>query len=409
VFVNPAWESLTSVSAEAARGLVCTRRASGHALADLGRALVPPTEAMEGHAARARRPYPGTASGPPWWDIEFHPIVTDRGVLAIIGSIRRAEPPPMQVRATMPAAWAELRARSLRTFSFAAWESSNPEMRLAVTQAQLVARTGAHAIIVGPHGSGKESLARTIHASSLRRELNCIALDCARLPVSAIRGVLFGPIGVKNAKFLGTLYLNDPAMLPLDLQAEIAAALGDTPQVIAGCTTDPGKALDRGAIHPNLLAALGVIVIQVSALRQRRDDIPKLAEAIMNRAATALGRAPRELSAAAMAALQEYSWPGNLDELASVIFAAIRQPETTPIEATELPSTLRQGTATVAKRQPAPTLDHVLEQMERRLIARALSRAKGNKSKAADLLGVWRPRLLRRMEALGITDSDPNP
>jgi transcriptional regulator with PAS, ATPase and Fis domain len=409
IFANTAWETLTGISAADARGLVCTRRATGHPLADLGRTLVPPRDAVEGRTAQARRPFPGTATGPPWWDIDFLPLNGETGVTAIVGCIRKTSAAPTAPRATMPAVWADWRGHAQRAYTFSAWESSHPEIRRAVEQARLAATSGCRAVIVGVPGTGKESLARTIHAQSNRRELPCIALDCARLPAAAISGVLFGPLGVKHADWSGLIYLNEPTKLPLDLQAELAAALGDRPQVLAGCSQDPSIALAVGTLHSDLFAALSVLVIQLPALIARRDDLPKFADLMLRRAAESLGKPARPLSPDVLQQLQAHTWTGNLDELARIMFGLMSKEATGPIEVAELPLGLRQGSVAASKAETMQPLDKMLEDLERRAITKALKRSKGNKSKAADLLGVWRPRLLRRMEALGMSEPEGTP
>ncbi|MFL5327919.1 MAG: sigma 54-interacting transcriptional regulator [Gemmataceae bacterium] len=409
VFANPAWEALTGVSAADARGLVCTRRATGHPLADLGRTLVPPRDAIEGRSAQARRPFPGTATGPPWWDIDFLPLNGESGVTAIVGCVRKATAAPTAPRATMPAAWAEWRGHAQRAYTFSAWESSHPEIRRAIEQARLAATSGCRAIIVGATGAGKETLARTIHSQSNRRELPCIALDCSQLPAAAIRGVLFGPFGLKHPDWSGLIYLNEPARLPLGLQAELAAAIADRPQVLAGCTEDPQGALTAGTLQAELFAALSVLVIQLPSLAARKDDLPKFADLMLQRAAEMLGKPIRTLSPDAMQQLQSHPWTENFDELARTMFGVMAKDASGSIEVGELPLSLRQGAMAANKAVTMTPLDKTLEEVERRAIAKALKRAKGNKSKAADLLGVWRPRLLRRMEALGMSEPEGTP
>jgi DNA-binding NtrC family response regulator len=276
-------------------------------------------------------------------------------------------------------------------------------VQLAVAQARFIAETGCHATLIGPTGVGKQTLARTIHGHSRRRELPFVAIDCARVPADAVRSLALGSRGLGQVNAIGALYLNEPQLLPMDLQAELAHAIKDSPQLLMGSATESREALSTGTLNRDFFASLSVITVHVPPLQRRKDDILRLADEILRRHGAALMREPRSLSPNARAALQEHAWPGNLDELARVLFDAARGGTATTIDVAELPMAVRQDTAQARPKSKLPQLDQTLERVERRLIKRALAKAKGNKSKAADLLGVWRPRLLRRMETLGMT------
>jgi transcriptional regulator with PAS, ATPase and Fis domain len=398
LYANAAWERLTQSSLGEARGMTFTRRETGHALADLGRALAPPDDVLAGRATSARRPPPGRASGPPWWDVDFFPLTDADRLLGVIGRVRVAAGSAEPQRGPTPAAWGQLRHDVINRYTFAAWDSAVPAVRRAVAQARLVATTGTAAVILGEAGVGKRTLARTIHAAADRRELPFIGLDCGRLPAAAVRAVVSGPWGLRQADGAGLVYLNDPGALPLDLQVEIARRPGDRPPVIAGFAGDPRSALRAGRLAEELFESLAVVVIELPAVRHRAADWPRLLDDARQLVGSDAALAPD-----AAAALAAYGWPGNRAELATTLREAAGRATGGVIAVADLPAAVRAATeAAPARPAELPRLDDLLEQVEARMIRLALRRAKGNRSRAADLLGVWRPRLLRRIAALGI-------
>jgi len=402
LYANSAWERLAQSSLGEARGMTFTRRETGHALAELGRALAPPDDVLAGRAASARRPPPGRASGPPWWDVDFFPLTDEDRLLGIIGRIQVVDRADGAGRGPTPAAWGQLRHEAVNRFTFAAWESAVPAVRRAVMQARLVASSGTAAVILGEPGVGKRTLARTIHAATDRRERPFIGLDCARLPAAAVRAVVFGPWGFQSADRSGLMYLNEPAALPLDLQVEIARRPGDRLPLIAGLPSDPRRAVHEGRLAEELFETLAVVVIELPAVRQRLADWPRLLDDARQLVAPEVTLAPD-----AAAALAAYAWPGNRVELAATLRAAAARAADRVIALDDLPAPVRAASQAIPAR-PAelPRLDNLLEQVESRMIRLALRRSKGNRSRAADLLGVWRPRLLRRMAALGLAEPE---
>jgi DNA-binding NtrC family response regulator len=132
-------------------------------------------------------------------------------------------------------------------------------------------------------------------------------------------------------------------------------------------------------------------------LRERREDLPMLLERLLARARAAMDKPVAELSPECREILQTHAWPGNLRELAAVVQSACRRAAGQRLEVGDLPLYLRQPPASTPRHLP---LDPLLEQVEKRLLALALRLVQGNKKKAADLLEIWRPRLLRRLTAL---------
>jgi transcriptional regulator with PAS, ATPase and Fis domain len=387
VFVNAAWEALTGVSSAEARGLTCTARDVGHSRSELMAVLAPPAEVLGGEPARVRRPPPARDSGPPWWDIDFLPINSEGRLAGIVGRVRLV-PSSEQHPAVMPSGWAQIRSRAVSRFNWSLWESQVPQVRLAANQGRLVASTGANAVLVGPRGAGKQTMARTIHASGQRRELPCVCLECDRLPPAAVQSAIAATTPI------GLIYLASPASLPGDLQLEILQRSGGRTQLLIGVTSDPAAELARGDLSVDLWAATAMIVIRIPPLADRGPDFARLTGALL------ASRTPGTIAAAAVDRLRSADWPENIDGLRAVIGAAADRAAGRAIDVDDLPYAVRENPAPPPRTRDLPRLDDVLEHVERRMIALALKRSGGNQSAAAKLLDVWRPRLLRRLDQL---------
>jgi DNA-binding NtrC family response regulator len=177
------------------------------------------------------------------------------------------------------------------------------------------------------------------------------------------------------------------------------------PRFLSGFVTSIQEAFDSGRLLPELFAVLAPLVIELPPLRQRRGDIAAFAEHFARRFAEDPETA--NISPEALQLLSAHSWPGNLHELADVVATAQRHAGAERIESSHLPHYLRVSSATecASKARTLP-LDKVLEEVERRLIAIALRLARDNKTRAAEILAIWRPRLLRRMQVLGFAGAN---
>jgi DNA-binding NtrC family response regulator len=414
LFANRAWEQLTGQSAAAARGLACTRRAAGDPLAPLARTLCPPPEALDGQYVRVQRPLPGAGAGPPWWEIEFLPLAGENRLLGMLGRIRAGAASAAGPSRQVPEAWAALRSQAAARYRLDDWRSATSAHDPVPAQARFAAATRCPVTLIGESGTGKRWLARAIHHAGDRRHLPFVALDCARLPPPAVRGVLAGPLGLDHTDGAGTVYLRDLGALPRELQADLAGRLADLPdagpRVVAGFLGDPAEDVMTGRLVAELPAAIGVLTIRLPPLRERPADLPLLAEEMLRRVAAVLEAPAAGLTPDAWECLRAYRWPGNLRELYATLLDAAGHASGGRIDTADLPLTLRQAkVAAESQARPAgelPALDTLLEAVEKRMIELALKRAGGNQSKAAEMLAVWRPRLLRRIKALGITEPD---
>jgi DNA-binding NtrC family response regulator len=283
----------------------------------------------------------------------------------------------------------------------------------ALAQARLAVQARCGVLIVGEPGTGKQWFAHTIHCSSALRDRPFLSLDATALPTMAVNGVLFGPLGLYRSDGAGTIYVHEPSRLTLDVQDEIAQRIGDSgslgPRLIAGTTLveNPAQPVAQGAMLRPLFDALSVIVIRLPPLRERIAEVPAIVEQLLTR----LNPNPLTIASEALDALAAHTWPGNLTELQLVLQHAISQVPGNRIEVHHLPLAIRQSR--IAVDVPAPPtetmtpLDSALEQLERKMIRAALAKAKGNRARAAELLSIWRSRLIRRMKALGIDDNQP--
>jgi DNA-binding NtrC family response regulator len=196
--------------------------------------------------------------------------------------------------------------------------------------------------------------------------------------------------------------------LPAEVQTRLADFLIRQPIQGRLLATAAEPLLDlarRGTFHPELAALLSTITIELPPLARRRDDLPLLAQLFLEERNATGSRQIGGFSLAALDRLDAYAWPGNLDELSEVVAEAHQRASGVQIEVKDLPERLHlaeQAAAQPRRSEENIVLDEYLGRVERELIRRALARAKGNKAKAARLLGVTRPRLYRRMVQLGL-------
>jgi transcriptional regulator with AAA-type ATPase domain len=415
VFVNVAWVQLTGVALAEARQIVCrSRHLSAETWADLlGKLLRPPDEVTEGRPGRTRQRVPRFDAARCWWDIDFLPFRDEAGLLFILGRITTGAAPAAPGSAALSEGALALREAVLRRHGLGALASDLPAVHRVVEQVRLAARVRVPVLLAGERGAGKEWLARTIHALGDDRRRPFVALDCAWLPPTALAGVLFGEGELARTGDVGTLYLREPSRLPREMQQRLAALLasadeGQGPRLLAGLRRGLDEEVRAGRLLAELASRLATLTIDLPPLRERREDLPHLVEGLLERAGAAAGRRITALTPAAWEVLRSYSWPGNIAELYAVLVGACGRAAGERIDAPDLPLYLRLGPKPDAAKERRLPLKELLEGAERRLIELALRRAGGNKSRAADLLAIWRPLLLRRMSALGIPDPTPN-
>jgi transcriptional regulator with AAA-type ATPase domain len=414
LFVNDSFVQRTGWSAAVVGGLLCTPRPSEEAgsLGPLARALCPPSGVLRGKTAHVRRPAPSRGQSVEHWDLDFSPFGGPDGLLGILGRIR----PASDLGTLPPEPLLALREKMRQRFCLDRIDRQSAAMRLLAEQARLAAHTRVGVLIVGEPGSGKRWMAHVIHNEGPDRDKAFAAVDCRRLSATSIEETLFGDWGLTRRAEIGTIYLNDPSALPRDLQDRLAhlppRLEGSGPRLIAGCPRDPAEEVRGGRFHEGLCCRLSTLTLTVPPLRERHGELTGLVDRLPARNGDREERTDPGLSKEAWDLIHSYPWPGNVRELQNVLLAARRRAGEATIEPAHLPAALRQsvqvqqtGGADEARSLP---MDEVLEEVERRLILLALRRFQGNKSRAAEWLGIWRQRLMRRMEALGIEDADPS-
>ena len=279
-------------------------------------------------------------------------------------------------------------------------------MRLARAQVKLAAASHASVLVLGPPGSGRQHVAGAIHyGTDPEHEGSLIPLACSALGADLIRSTLkalaANPLGAPAAR--STLLLNDADRLPVEVHAEAAGILSARsflPRVIATAEQPLGQLARRGLYRENLASVLSTIVITLPPLCERREDLPKLAQMFLEDANAGREKQVGGFSSEALDRLDAYAWPGNVDELARMVVQAHQQAEGPEIGPGDLPKRIRLVADAAAHPRPVEEtidLDGLLGRIERELIERALAQAKGNKTKAAGLLGLTRPRLYRRL------------
>jgi DNA-binding NtrC family response regulator len=412
LFANGAWETLTTLRRAEVRGRACTRRrlpATPSHWDEVARALAPPVQVLQGQPARLRRQVAGIP-----WDVDFFPLQQDDGSFCILGKITVAAAPSPPA-AALPEKLAALRETVAQRCRLDTLDSSIPACRRVAEQVRIAAQTKAPLLIVGEPGTGKQATARTIHYQSADHERPFATLDCTRLSPGTLAEVLFGEDGLIVRGRAGTVYLQEPARLPRDLQARLVEVLEEpateTPRLIAGSSSDLTPEVRSLRFLDELRCRLATLVLELPPLRQRHADLPALVEKMLQRCQAADGRPCAELTSEAWDLVRAYPWPGNLRELYAVLRSARAHAGESRIDAADLPAFVRLavnlGKAPEAPAERTLPLKQILEQVERRLIQQALRTTRGHKTRAAELLSIWRQLLVRRMEALGIADTEP--
>lgn len=304
--------------------------------------------------------------------------------------------------------------------------AESPAMLTVLKDAYRVAGSEANILLTGESGTGKEVLAWFIHCNSLRRHKPIVAVNCAAIPATLLTSELFGhekgaftgAVAKRPGRFReadgGTLFLDEIGDLPAELQAALLRAIETgriTPvgsdkevavdyRLLAATNRNLPQDLEAGRFRADLYYRLNVITIEIPALRERPEDILPLARHFL-----AQGQAEsKRLSRAATRALLAHQWPGNVRELANAMEHARLLCHAEVVLPEHLPPAVRQAEFT-----PLRTLEsalspdvQTLQESERAAILRALEQTGGNRTRAADILGITRRGLIYKMKRFGI-------
>jgi len=301
----------------------------------------------------------------------------------------------------------------------------SPSMQKIYDLIERISDTSSNVLITGESGTGKELVAKAIHYNGVRKEGRFIALNCAAIPETLLESELFG---YKKGAFTdaksdkkglifeaneGTLFLDEITEMPLTLQAKLLRVieerevrpLGETNsypfdvRIISTSNRDIGSSIQQGRFREDLYYRLKVIDIEMPPLRERREDIPILVQHFIHKFSKELKKGVSGVSEEALKILLNYSWPGNVRELENIIQRAITLSQHEVILPEDLPATVIQ---TPDKKLVEKALEEnfTLDQLEKEYIKKVLIEAGGNKSKAAEILGLDRKTLYRKLGEL---------
>ncbi len=309
----------------------------------------------------------------------------------------------------------------------------SPEMRQLKKEALRVVDNRFPILITGERGTGKELLARAIHHAGSRRAFPFVRIDCARIPPDILESDLLGHdegagegVGreTRPGKFEmasgGTVFLDEIGRLPLEMQPKLLRVLeeqefehvgGSAPtridfRLIAATSQNLESMMVRRRFRKDLYYRLNVIYLRVPPLRERREDVVPIAEHLLEQLKERSFFPKVHLSRAARRILSAYDWPGNVRELYNVLERAVGTLESDTIRPSDLPYYIQQGRQT--RRTGPGTIRAVQARAEKEAIVRALEKSDYNKSRAAEMLGIHRTLLYKKLKKYGLPLKSPH-
>jgi DNA-binding NtrC family response regulator len=296
-----------------------------------------------------------------------------------------------------------------------------------------VAESKSTVLLQGESGTGKELIARAIHANGPRRDRPFIPVNCGALPDALLESEMFGhekgsftgavgnKVGLFESANGGTLFLDEIGDLGKELQVKLLRVMQDQEvrrvggttstrvdvRIIAATNRDLEQFVKEGKFRDDLYYRLKVVPITLPSLAERREDIPMLVHHFLQKCAAGTNHAVRGILPETMALLMQYRWPGNVRELENVVERAVSLSHGPLLTPDDLPEAIRQGATgeTNAKLSRDDLADEAyltLEEVEKRHLMRVLKETKGNKVKAAKILGIDRRTLYRMAERFGL-------
>jgi two-component system, NtrC family, response regulator AtoC len=292
-----------------------------------------------------------------------------------------------------------------------------------------VAPTNATVLLAGESGTGKDLIARAIHYHSPRRDRPFVKINCSAIPENLMESELFGfekgaftgAIQSKPGKFeqadTGTAFLDEIGDVPASVQVKLLRVLQEREferlgsnktrrievRIVAATNQDLRAALEQGTFREDLFYRLNVVPMNIPPLRERKEDIPFLAEHFVQKLARDSGSSVESITEAAIQKLMEYHWPGNVRELENVVERSLVLCAGTKLDASDIKLDPHERARPVAAGSFLPE-GTTLDEYEQSIIREALTRSNGNKSQAARLLGLTRNALRYRLSQMGIED-----
>ena len=301
----------------------------------------------------------------------------------------------------------------------------SPEMESLFDKILKVAPTDSTVLITGESGTGKELVARAIHAHSLRKDREFVAVDCSSLVETLLESELFGHVkgsftgalqtkhGLFELANQGTFFFDEISNLSLNIQAKLLRVIqerefmkvGDQKKItldiriLSASNRDLHESIASSAFREDLYYRLSVVPIRLPPLRSRKGDIPLLVEHFLHRFSNRINRDVPQVSPDAMEILQEYAWPGNVRELEHTIERILILEDTEILRPRDLPSFIsqRQGDFQMFSEDPLS-----LEELEKQYIRFVLRKTQGKKTRAAEILGINRKTLGMKIKKYGL-------
>jgi DNA-binding NtrC family response regulator len=306
---------------------------------------------------------------------------------------------------------------------------ASPAMQELFGLAQKIAPCDVNVLITGETGTGKELLARAIHQLSSRSSRPLVAFSCANLPETLVedelfgheRGAFTGALAMRRGRIeaadQSTLFLDEIGDLALGLQPKLLRVLqertferlgsnttiGANIRVICATNQNLEEMVREDKFREDLYYRLNVVQMHLPPLRERRDDIPLLAQHFLENSAEQFRKKAKRFSQASLRALEEYAWPGNVRELQNAVQRAVVLSEGPTVEVWQLPTVVRSGSETP---QIARSYEEEVRDFKRRLIVRTLRECGWRKAESARVLGVARGYLHRLINQLGIQEQE---
>ena len=333
----------------------------------------------------------------------------------------------------------EVTRRKLRdSGSLGSLVGSSKKMQEIFRLVEMVAPSTASVLITGASGTGKEMVARTIHELSPRRSRPFVPINCAAIPETLIESEIFGHekgaftgalerrTGCFELAEGGTLLLDEIGEMPVGTQAKLLRVLEDRKlrrlgskvetavdvRVLAATNKVPEEAVARGELRNDLYYRLNVFNIHMPSLREHKEDVPELVQALLAEMNAKHGRRVAAVSEAVLNQFHNYSWPGNVRELRNTLERAVIVCEGAVIETRHLPPGFGQAPLRPAANDPEAVrlgVGTTVEEAEKLLILKTLEATNNNKTRAAEILGISLKTLHNKLKEYGNSAADPLP
>lgn len=339
----------------------------------------------------------------------------------MLEELRRSEAQLQAAREQLAHENSTLKKNLRRSFPFSSILGASPQIRELIAKTERIADSRLSVIVTGETGTGKELFAKAIHFNSSRSTRPFVAVNCSAIPESIFESEMFGiekgvatgveaRIGkVEQAKG-GTLFLDEVGEMPLQLQVKMLRLLEERTlervgsrtaipvdlRIIAATNRDLKKEIAAGTFREDLFYRLNGVELRIPPLRDRKDDIILIAHHFLDKWARSCGRPAMRFAKEVIEHLRYYPWPGNVRELDNEIERAVALAYTDTLTVADLSEAVQQFQAD----KPASTL--LLKESEKQIVEQTLRELQGNKTRAAERLGISREGLRKKLKRLGM-------